>query len=201
MRNVVILSLLCFRASSHLLAAETPTRREVVLQVDVTKSLKATITRRQNDKTGLEVVTCQFWRGTATGKKVLVGTKTSMPGVINEDVVATGNFLANGRQQILVFSCMGGTEGELYDFDGHRVRTVYSSEGYSSRVWLKCPLNKKGRSLIEEDWGKYDEEQPAGSQYRRSNNTFVRLLRWQRGQWVPIKFRFVKEQPVPIIMR
>ena len=172
------------------------TVREQVLRTTKHEQLIVSIEHERSAKTGFEKVTCNFFR-VSDGVRTLVRRETRGVGFSSETVTSVGNFLNNGRKQILVFMVHGGTFGEVLDFDGRQVKTVYDSSEYGPRVWLRC-VEHHGQQLIEEGWTPSGYSEPGFSIHRKSDNLIVRLMRWDNTQWVPLKFRFANGQPVPL---
>ena len=118
-------------------------------------------------------------------------------GFRSETITRVGNFLNNGRKQVFVFMVHGATFGQIFDFDGRQIRSVYDSSDYGPRVWLRC-VDFDGQLLIEEGWTPTGFSGPGFSIHRKSDNLVVRLMRWDGKQWSPIRFRFVNGQTVPV---
>lgn len=179
----------------HSLSAEASTQ-EYTLRAGKNDRLLVIIEHDWSNKTGLENVTCKFLR-LSGGVRTLIGSETRGVGFRSETVICVGNFLNNGRKQVLVFMVHGATFGKVFDFDGHQIKSVYDSSEYGPRVWLRC-FDSDGQRLIEEGWTPTGYSEPGFSIHRKSDNLFVRLMRWDGKQWSPIKFHFIDGQPVPV---
>ncbi len=191
-----ILSLLTFEnIGSHALFADTLASKEYALKRNATSRLMAVVEHHRSEETGLENLFIHFFRRThhaRTEKEV----RREGPGFCDQTIVASGNFLNNGRDQLLVWMVHGGTVGGVFDFDGERVITRYSVEEHPGRMWI-YPITSRGRCLIAEESATADFSEPGFAMQRKGDNVTAQLRRWDGTGWEPVRFRFVKGKPVP----
>ncbi len=156
-----------------------------------------TISRHQRYESGLETIYLTFNR--ISNNKIVTSKIADSDEMScrfsNETVICVGNFMGNGRKQILVFTEAGGTDAQMFDFDGNHLSVVYDTDKYDGpRIWVTS-LDVHGTYYIVEEWTRDDFSEPGFSLYNKELNTIARVLRWQGSKWTPVKFRLVDGAP------
>ncbi|MEP6753974.1 MAG: hypothetical protein ABJA67_00620 [Chthonomonadales bacterium] len=118
------------------------------------------------------------------GHKTL-GEKAIGESFLNDAKFQAGNFVRKDHKQVFISLILGRVYSAIYDFDGHRLKTLY--EQNTGRVWTS--MEKVGESWqIREVWPirQWDDEALLGTGRYVGSNVVERYLRWNGKAFVPV---------------
>jgi len=188
--TVVMKVVLFFSFMIGALHAETVcTSTILIAKKNKRETLLVHVTRHQGTE-GLEHVVLEFAH-IVNGREEHIEAVELGPSFIDRTSIRSGEFLKNGRKQIFAFIEHGYPEGQVFDFNGNHLASVYNSDNYNGpRIWTEC-IHKGDTDYIFEQWTADFFSEPGFSIHIRRDNIVLRVMKWENREWKPVKFKRV----------
>jgi hypothetical protein len=132
------------------------------------------------------------------GKQLVRNNGAGLPGDV---VIDAQDYARLGRKQLFISSPMGAVYTHIYDFDGKRVRELYSRNESDGRVDVEMVKRKNGQWRMVEYWPRsvYEDQENLGVGYSSGKQNDISVGRCLH--WSASKSAFIPDHPGASIVK